>query len=117
MTSSVVTADVTGVAGVTKKRRSIILIPWDPDSPEHIHRMVKQRIACGWKQDYVEGWRDQQREGKIGLHWIVSIKVGSCLGSFSKHDCTPYADVQLIRSKGNTFVIFNVLSNQSPQIC
>ena len=56
------------------QRPPVILIPWDPDSEEHVDRMVLQRIACGWKQDYVEGWRQQQREGKIGLHWIVSFR-------------------------------------------
>ena len=54
------------------QRQSVILIPWDPDSAEHVDRMVAQRIACGWKQAYVEAWRQLQREGKIGLHWIVN---------------------------------------------
>ncbi|KAI0468471.1 hypothetical protein F4859DRAFT_205194 [Xylaria cf. heliscus] len=47
------------------------LIPWDPDSQEHVDRMKLQRIACGWKVDEVEGWRDPQRKGLIGLHWVV----------------------------------------------
>lgn len=50
----------------------IILIPWDPDSPDHINRMKQQRIACGWKVDDVDSWAELQRLGKIGLHWIVS---------------------------------------------
>ncbi|KAI0457455.1 hypothetical protein F5B21DRAFT_464487 [Xylaria acuta] len=49
----------------------IYLIPWDPDSQEHVDRMKLQRIACGWKVDEVEGWRDLQRKGEIGLHWVV----------------------------------------------
>ncbi|KAI8948545.1 hypothetical protein F4801DRAFT_604347 [Xylaria longipes] len=49
----------------------IYLIPWDPDSQEHVDRMRLQRIACGWKVEEVEGWRDPQRKGDIGLHWVV----------------------------------------------
>ncbi|KAI1248406.1 hypothetical protein MGN70_009604 [Eutypa lata] len=69
---SAVTADITEKGEVpTSQRPSLILIPWDPDSPEHVDRLVQQRIACGWKKEYVENWQDQQREGKIGLHWLV----------------------------------------------
>lgn len=74
--ASAITADVTGSGKVSGRQQpSVILIPWDPESPEHVDRLVQQRIACGWKQDYVENWRDQQREGKIGLHWIVSTDI------------------------------------------
>lgn len=67
------TADITGAGEAPKRQRlSVTLVPWDPDSPAHVDRLIKQRIACGWKQEYVEKWRDQHREGKIGLHWIVS---------------------------------------------
>lgn len=52
---------------------STITVPWDPDSPEHVERMIQQRIACGYRSDVVESWRELQREGKIGLHWIVSV--------------------------------------------
>lgn len=73
--ASAITAHVTGSGEASgRQQRPVILIPWDPDSPEHVDRMVEQRIACGWKHDYVEKWRDQQRDGKIGLHWIVSIE-------------------------------------------
>jgi hypothetical protein len=68
------TADVTG--NVQKSGGDpppIVLIPWDPDSPEHAERMTQQRIACGWKEDNVKIWKDLQEEGKVGLHWIVSI--------------------------------------------
>ena len=50
----------------------VILIPWDPDSPEHAERLRLQRVACGWSRDQVERWRIQQREGTKALHWIVS---------------------------------------------
>lgn len=53
-------------------RAKVDLIAWDPESPAHAERMVQHRIACGWKQDYIEGWRVLQREGKMGLHWVVS---------------------------------------------
>ncbi|KAI0128016.1 hypothetical protein BJ170DRAFT_399382 [Xylariales sp. AK1849] len=52
---------------------AIVLIPWDPDSLEHVNRMKQQRIACGWKEEAVESWRESQAVGKTGLHWIVSI--------------------------------------------
>lgn len=61
------------------QRQSVILIPWDPNSTKHFERMVAQRVACGWKQDYVEGWRQLQREGKIGLHWIVGVYITHAL--------------------------------------
>ncbi|KAM0811421.1 hypothetical protein AB5N19_11777 [Seiridium cardinale] len=53
------------------QKASVVLIPWDPDSPEHVERMKQQRIACGWKLEAVDGWRQLQRDGKIGLHWVV----------------------------------------------
>lgn len=56
----------------TLARAKVDLIAWDPESPAHAERMVQHRIACGWKQDYIEGWRVLQREGKMGLQWVVS---------------------------------------------
>ncbi|KFZ00091.1 hypothetical protein V500_01179 [Pseudogymnoascus sp. VKM F-4518 (FW-2643)] len=55
----------------TPSRAKVDLIAWDPESPAHAERMVQHRIACGWKQDYIEGWRVLQREGKMGLQWVV----------------------------------------------
>ncbi|KAI1496150.1 hypothetical protein F5X99DRAFT_84977 [Biscogniauxia marginata] len=49
----------------------IHLVPWDPDSPEHVERMKQQRVACGWKVEMVEEWRSLQRDGHVGMHWIV----------------------------------------------
>jgi hypothetical protein len=53
-------------------KAQIILLPWDPDSPEQVERLYQQRIACGWNKEAVEGWRVLQRAGKIALHWVVS---------------------------------------------
>ncbi|OBT63847.1 hypothetical protein VE03_06588 [Pseudogymnoascus sp. 23342-1-I1] len=49
----------------------ITLIPWDPESQEHVNRLYIQRIACGWKADKVEKWRIRQRHGGMSLHWVV----------------------------------------------
>ncbi|KAH7327477.1 hypothetical protein BKA65DRAFT_462245 [Rhexocercosporidium sp. MPI-PUGE-AT-0058] len=54
-----------------RARAKVNLIAWDPESPEHVERMVQQRIACGWKYDQVEKWRGLQREGKMTLQWVV----------------------------------------------
>ncbi|KAI1119239.1 hypothetical protein F5Y14DRAFT_397130 [Nemania sp. NC0429] len=50
---------------------SVYLVPWDPNSQAHVDRMKLQRIACGWKVNLVDGWRDLQRQGHTGLHWVV----------------------------------------------
>ncbi|KAK8050714.1 hypothetical protein PG994_012444 [Apiospora phragmitis] len=73
-TTTILTPDVTGTQGrnsASAEKPAILLVPWDPDSPAHVERMRLQRVACGWKQDGAESWRPLQREGKIGLHWIV----------------------------------------------
>ncbi|KAK6613075.1 hypothetical protein H4I95_01419 [Botrytis cinerea] len=49
----------------------IVLIPWDPTSPEHVERLVRQRIACGWDSECVESWRKAQENGKLNNQWIV----------------------------------------------
>lgn len=56
--------------GSTSKA-GIVLIPWDPESPEHIERLYQQRVACGWYEDLIESWRPRQRSGNIALQWIV----------------------------------------------
>jgi len=33
--------------------------------------MYEQRVACGWKAEQVESWRELQRSGKITLQWVV----------------------------------------------
>lgn len=48
-------------------------IPWDPDSEEHVQRLIQQRIACRWDSDMVESrWKEMQRLGHKSIHWIVS---------------------------------------------
>ncbi|KAI1342866.1 hypothetical protein F5Y15DRAFT_271018 [Xylariaceae sp. FL0016] len=49
----------------------IYLIPWDPDSEDHVQRLKQQRVDCGWKVEKVDEWRLEQRQGHIGMHWIV----------------------------------------------
>lgn len=60
------------VSKAGSKPAPVYLIPWDPNSQDHVDRMKIQRIACGWKLDQVDGWRDKQRKGHAGLHWVVS---------------------------------------------
>ena len=61
-------------------RSEVDLIAWDPDSKEHVERLYRQRVACGWKQDMIEKWRGLQREGKMAIQWVVSwfLVSGSC---------------------------------------
>jgi hypothetical protein len=47
------------------------LVPWDPESPEHVERIVQKRIACGWKHEQVEMWKSWQRDGRLVLQWVV----------------------------------------------
>jgi hypothetical protein len=54
-------------------RMKINMIPWDPDSPEHIERLIAQRVQCGWSADKVQHpWVQWQREGMRSLFWLVS---------------------------------------------
>lgn len=49
------------------------LIPWDPESDEHVERLIQQRIACGWNSEAVETrWRNLQRIGHKCMYWVVS---------------------------------------------
>jgi hypothetical protein len=57
---------------VTKQRVKVQLVPWDPEDEDHVQRLYRQRVACGWKQDKIETWKTLQREGKIAMHWVVS---------------------------------------------
>ncbi|KAF8865411.1 hypothetical protein BDZ45DRAFT_668825 [Acephala macrosclerotiorum] len=49
----------------------VTLIPWDTASPEHVQRLVQQRIACGWDQEHVESWKARHETGNLNLQWIV----------------------------------------------
>lgn len=50
----------------------VTLIPWDPDSQQHVDRLYSQRVVCGWKSEEVHQWRALQRDGKMAINWIVS---------------------------------------------
>ncbi|CZR69794.1 uncharacterized protein PAC_19694 [Phialocephala subalpina] len=49
----------------------VVLVPWDPDSPEHVERMVQQRLACGWNASHVPEWQKRQRKGRKNLQWVI----------------------------------------------
>lgn len=56
------------------RQDQLLLVPWDPESPEHVARLVEQRVQCGWNQELVEKkWRDKQRSGHKCIYWIVSL--------------------------------------------
>lgn len=59
------------MSAASSKPTKITLIPWDYESEEHAARMVTQRIACGWRSDEVEVWRDLGRKGLKEYYWIV----------------------------------------------
>ncbi|KAK2016443.1 hypothetical protein LZ32DRAFT_601253 [Colletotrichum eremochloae] len=50
----------------------VTLIPWDPESADHVTRMLDQRIECGWDSDMVPSWQAYQRSGFKCIYWIVS---------------------------------------------
>jgi ribosomal protein S18 acetylase RimI-like enzyme len=51
---------------------SVVLIPWDPASQQHIDRMVEQRRTCGWHAQRVPvQWRDAHLAGTKCVYWIA----------------------------------------------
>ncbi|KAI7765278.1 hypothetical protein LZL87_009807 [Fusarium oxysporum] len=51
---------------------TVTLIPWDPSSPEHVRRMVEQRIICGWQASIVPtDWKDGHINGTKCVYWII----------------------------------------------
>ncbi|KAH8679665.1 hypothetical protein BGZ60DRAFT_400400 [Tricladium varicosporioides] len=56
---------------IKSPNHQVLLIPWDTTSPEHVQRLVQQRIACGWDYEAVEGWKVKQESGELNLQWIV----------------------------------------------
>lgn len=50
----------------------ILLVPYDADSPEHVQRLVEQRIACGWEHESVPQCTAAHRTGELTLQWAVS---------------------------------------------
>lgn len=65
----------------------ILLIPWDTTSPDHVERMIQQRIACGWDYDasIVQDWKSKQEAGKLNLQWIVHLPPSSHSFRISQH--------------------------------
>ncbi|KAI8713596.1 hypothetical protein NCS52_01304400 [Fusarium sp. LHS14.1] len=47
------------------------LIPWDPSNEAHFKRMYDQRVACGWRYEEVEEWRNKMLKSQKFLYWIV----------------------------------------------
>ncbi|KAL2689460.1 hypothetical protein Neosp_003514 [[Neocosmospora] mangrovei] len=53
------------------RQDQLLLVPWDPESPDHVARLFEQRLQCGWNQELVEKkWRDKQRSGHKCIYWI-----------------------------------------------
>ncbi|KAG5762582.1 hypothetical protein H9Q72_009310 [Fusarium xylarioides] len=51
---------------------TVTLVPWDPNSPEHLTRMVEQRIICGWQASIVPSvWKDGHINGTKCVYWII----------------------------------------------
>lgn len=50
------------------------LVPWDPESADHIDRLVEQRYQCGWAygRDLIgKTWKDAHLAGTKCMYWIV----------------------------------------------
>ncbi|KAF4960741.1 hypothetical protein FSARC_10370 [Fusarium sarcochroum] len=48
-----------------------VLIPWDPTSETHFQRMYDQRVACGWRHEEVEEWKNKMLKNEKFLYWIT----------------------------------------------
>jgi hypothetical protein len=79
----------------TKPR--VLLIPWDPTSPEHVQRLVEQRIACGWDYEEVEGWRAKHESGTLNMQWVVST-ISIC-NSISSSDFHRFSKIPILRKR------------------
>jgi hypothetical protein len=91
----------------------VVLVPWDPDSEEHVERLFGQRIACGWKSDYVQKWRKLQREGQVAFHWVVSFFYFMC-GFLMSHSLCKGAIAVTVTVTKNSLTLFQVLSEDEP---
>ncbi|TAQ83248.1 hypothetical protein B7494_g8428 [Chlorociboria aeruginascens] len=70
---------------IKSSKPQVLLIPWDSASPEHVQRLVEQRITCGWDHEAVEKWKVIQKSGEFNLQWIVL------------EDSDPEKDAKLLR--------------------
>ncbi|KAF4497364.1 hypothetical protein FAGAP_6467 [Fusarium agapanthi] len=53
------------------RQDQLVLVPWDPNSPEHVNRIYAQRVQCGWDKQLVEGWKERQISGQKSIFWIT----------------------------------------------
>ncbi|KAF9786535.1 hypothetical protein IL306_001550 [Fusarium sp. DS 682] len=53
------------------RQDQLVLVPWDPKSPDHINRIYEQRVQCGWDKNLVEGWKEKQATGRKSIFWIT----------------------------------------------
>ena len=65
-------------ANTKKAYDKVELIPWDPVDEKQFQRMYDQRVACGWRHDEVEGWKEKMLNGQKFLYWIVGSDSASC---------------------------------------
>lgn len=61
--------------GTIVKTPKVDLIPWDPNSEEHVKRMFDQRVACGWRSDEVQSWIEHSNQGTMNLYWLASYSI------------------------------------------
>ncbi|KAK7211796.1 hypothetical protein V2G26_018974 [Clonostachys chloroleuca] len=60
---------------MTTTRTIVEFIPWDAESPEHIQRLIQQRVDCGWHSGLVDGpWKEAHQAGTKCIYWIVLSK-------------------------------------------
>ncbi|TGO52562.1 hypothetical protein BOTNAR_0320g00050 [Botryotinia narcissicola] len=72
------------------KFAKVDLIPWNPDSLSHVERLFNQRVVCTWNSEYVESWREKQRQGAITLQWIVVPITTVSRDDLHKHHTTQF---------------------------
>ncbi|KAF5020388.1 hypothetical protein F66182_7596 [Fusarium sp. NRRL 66182] len=53
------------------RQDQIVLVPWDPNSSEHVERLFEQRVQCGWHKWMVDEWREKQTLGVKSIFWIT----------------------------------------------
>ncbi|PVH75198.1 hypothetical protein DL98DRAFT_466739 [Cadophora sp. DSE1049] len=54
------------------------VIPWDPTSKQQFERLRQQRISCGWGEENVSNWRNQQLAGQKVLLWLLLSPTHPC---------------------------------------
>ncbi|CAI4212406.1 unnamed protein product [Parascedosporium putredinis] len=64
------------------------LVPWDPNSDEHVTRLFDQRTACGWRADEVLAQDHPDRDKLLALHFAEYPQCGAGLGRRREHRST-----------------------------